>query len=127
MHLLVENDEFFLIFLGVIHRNVGIAQNVFGFLVIRIAECDADADAGKNLSAVDGERLGIRLATRCGKAVASSQTVNIVKIMANSSPLKRPTNRLRASYSKTLGDMLNQFVAHRMSETVVDRLETVEV
>ena len=49
-------------------------------------------------------------------------------MMANSSPLNRATRSpSRTNADKTLGDVQNQTVAHRMAETVVDRLKAIEV
>ena len=44
-------------FLGVVHRNVGVAQDVFGRVVFGIAGCDADVYADRDAIAVERERL----------------------------------------------------------------------
>src|ERR1035437_4993587 len=42
MHLLIEDHVIFLVVLRVIHRDVGVTQDILGFGIFRVAECDTD-------------------------------------------------------------------------------------
>src|SRR5688572_4859444 len=61
VHLVVEDNEVFTVVLRVIHRYVGVAQYLLRFLVVQIAERDADAHARKHLLRTQDVRLGDRL------------------------------------------------------------------
>ena len=47
--------------LGVIHRGVGVAHDLFGTVVAEVAECDADARGREDFAAADRERRAERV------------------------------------------------------------------
>jgi hypothetical protein len=125
----VEQREPALAFgLGLVHRQVGVAQHLVGLAVAHVAEGDADARRRPQLGAVDAHRLVQRLQhtlpelqhgglarwlfDQDRELVAAKPRDQVVRAHAVADALRR---------------FLQQLVAGRVAERVVDVLEAVEV
>ena len=115
--------------LGLVHRDVGVADQLAGAHRLGAARGDADAGADATRLAAreralrerGDDALGDATTTSSGPSTPSSRT-------ANSSPPKRATvSAARTQRAQPLGDRDQQLVADRVAERVVDGLEVVEV
>ncbi len=123
-----KTDPIFIAFFGVIHRNIGIAQNVFRRFIFGISHRYSDAETRKNLSAVQGKRRGNFFFDAFRKF---NRIFDIGKFIQNKSKFIAAESRHQIFFPngscQTFGNVKNKPVADRMSETVVDSFETVDV
>ena len=68
VHFLVEDNVIFLVILRIIHRDISVSQDVFGFGILGVAVCDTDLGAGKYLPPVECVRLCETFCQTVGKA-----------------------------------------------------------
>ena len=129
MQALVENLEaLLLVGLGAIHRDVGVAQKLLGFLVPRVTDRYADAGRGKKLLAVDGHRLLERLDHPLGNAHRGIDAGDVLD-QQGELVAAQPRHHIRHPHAgrQPDADLLEQCIAHQMASAVVDHLESVEV
>jgi hypothetical protein len=117
---------------GVVHRDVGVAQQVLGELVagLRLRRADRDADAGphRQLPALDQDRLGQAVQHALGDGDGLRRHREPVEQDHELVPAEPGDQVARAdAVEQALGDHHEQPVAGVVAERVVDRLEAVEV
>jgi len=127
--------------LGAIHREVGIAQDRVGAFVSRSARGNADAGAGIDLLSVDRERLAQRILHAVGHAHRVARIMDVRQEdgeLVAAKPCQRAAircGRIRPGdhvlapqrAREPPRDLGDEAIARKMSQAVVDDLETVEV
>ena len=114
--------------LGAIHRQVRAPHQRLAIVAIDRSDSDTDARADQNAMAVDVQRLGERLHDPFGEAGGVFRPVQLAHqygefVAAQASD--------EVAFAQAVGDLLAYFlqdgVAGRMPERIVDALETVEI
>jgi hypothetical protein len=107
-----------------IHGDVGAAQQLVGVST----DCDADARGDEHLSPVDFERRLERGGDSLGRIEGRSRGIGLFdqdRELVAAHARDRVGRRERRA--QALADRLQQLVAGEVSQTVVDRLEVVEI
>ena len=130
VHLLLEElDAVLAPLLGEVHGHVGVAQHDLGRACPVVVDGDADAGGDDDLAAVDAERAAQVVEQPQGEADrADLVAAGAPTSTANSSPPSRAaTSSLGRMWPSRSATPIEQLVADRVAEAVVDGLEVVEV
>ena len=113
--------------LGVIHRDVCVAQHIFGIAVVAVAGRDADARGHGNPVAIDIDRCG-ETCLHPGDDRMDGRGIDVVQQHGKlvTAETSRHVGRPQP-VSQALADMRQQTVTGEMAERVVDQLEPIEV
>ncbi len=114
--------------LGPVHGVVGIAQQIFRFVVARMPHGDSGADGGVGLRVVELERDLELLMKAFGDARRVADRLDVLRD-DDEFVAAEATDRVAgpADGSDPIGNRHEQLVADEVTETVVDGLEPVDI
>ena len=112
-----------------IEREIGLLQKIVGMCAVLRRQCDTDTGADADIVLADRERLGDERDDPGGERLGGVGLLGIVELDDGEFVAAEP--RQHVGFAERvldpLGHLLEQFVAGRVPERVVDLLEAVEI
>ena len=115
-------------FLGLIHGSVGVFQQRLGFGAV--VGVDADADAGRDVKLMFLDQMGVRHGLEQSfRGDGDILGVGDFREQHDEFVAALPADRIRTAYTafQAAGDRLQELVADRVAERIIDVLEAIEV
>ena len=114
--------------LGLIHRHIGIAQQIFRLPLAGEAESDANARSHRHLDVVEHQRIGKSFEHPLGDA---NRVLGAAYLLEQDGEFVTPETRHGIFFARALDQSLRhldqQLITGHVTEAVVDHLESIEI